>query len=340
MAHCILLHYDHHHRIREEVIKLDLITGFLGSGKTTFIKQYAEHLISKGQRIAILENDYGAINVDMMLLKELEGKNCDLEMVVGGNDYDCHKRRFKSKLIALGMLGYDRVIIEPSGIYDVDEFFDVLHEDPIDRWYEIGSVLSVIDGNLEENLSDESNYLLVSQIADAGKIILSKTQLATEEEIQSTIDHLQRALTQFRCNRVLTREKDLLIRDWSALDDDDFASVMNAGVSYHDHIKLPVMDNNDFDSLFYMNAEITAEEIQESIRLLMADKTVGDILRIKGFLKNVSGQWFEVNATKQQFSLTPIQEGQEVIIVIGESLNRETVGSYWNYKYGTGKELL
>ena len=65
------------------MVKVDLITGFLGSGKTTFIKKYARYLMEQGQNIGILENDFGAINVDMMLLRELEGENCELEMEIG-----------------------------------------------------------------------------------------------------------------------------------------------------------------------------------------------------------------------------------------------------------------
>ena len=45
------------------MVKIDLITGFLGSGKTTFIKKYAKYLIDSGKNIGILENDYGAVNV-------------------------------------------------------------------------------------------------------------------------------------------------------------------------------------------------------------------------------------------------------------------------------------
>ena len=41
------------------MVKIDLITGFLGSGKTTFIKKYAKYLIDSGKNIGILENDYG-----------------------------------------------------------------------------------------------------------------------------------------------------------------------------------------------------------------------------------------------------------------------------------------
>ena len=51
------------------MIKIDLITGFLGSGKTTFLKQYAKYLMAQGKNIGILENDFGAVNVDMLLLQ-------------------------------------------------------------------------------------------------------------------------------------------------------------------------------------------------------------------------------------------------------------------------------
>ena len=77
------------------MIKVDLITGFLGSGKTTFLKKYAEHLLNSGEKVGILENDYGAVNVDVMLLGELEKRGCQLETIAGACDYDCHKRRLK-----------------------------------------------------------------------------------------------------------------------------------------------------------------------------------------------------------------------------------------------------
>ena len=105
-------------------IKIDLITGFLGSGKTTFIRKYVEYLIKNGERVGILENDYGAVNVDMMLLSDLRGPSCEIEMIAGGCCYDCHVRRFKTKLISMAMSGYTRVIVEPSGIFDTDEFFE------------------------------------------------------------------------------------------------------------------------------------------------------------------------------------------------------------------------
>ena len=109
------------------MVKIDLITGFLGSGKTTFIKKYAKYLLDKGMNIGILENDFGAVNVDMLLLQDLMGDNCELEMISGGCDKETHRRRFRTKLIAMGMCGYDRVLIETTGKFDVDEFYAALY---------------------------------------------------------------------------------------------------------------------------------------------------------------------------------------------------------------------
>ena len=64
------------------MIPVDLVTGFLGAGKTSFLLRYARFLLGKGQRLGILVYDHGAVNVDLPLLKELRGENCELEMLV------------------------------------------------------------------------------------------------------------------------------------------------------------------------------------------------------------------------------------------------------------------
>lgn len=110
---------------------------------------------------------------------------------------ETHRRRFRTKLIAMGMCGYDRVLVEPSGVYDVDEFFDVLRDEPLDRWYQIGNVITVVNAKLESELSDMSEYLLASEAAHAGAVVLSRAEEATKEEIKATVTHLNRALERY-----------------------------------------------------------------------------------------------------------------------------------------------
>ena len=309
--------------------KVDLITGFLGSGKTTFLKRYARYFMDKGQHIGIIENDYGAVNVDMMLLSDLEGENCELEMVSGGCDADCHLRRFKTKLIALGMQGLDRVIIEPSGIYDVDEFFDVLNDEPLDRWYEIGSVITIVDSNLPDDMSDDSEYLLSSQISRAGSIVLSKVPGdACGEKTGSIKARLDASLASFGCDRI--PDGKITAKNWNDLTGDDFARIASSGYKTHSIEKRNVTDEGAFKSLYFMNLDLGGEGLKEEIDKLFCDETFGKIMRVKGFFKDERGSWSQINATENEMRISPLSEGQNVIIVIGEKMNEEKITEFFD----------
>lgn len=310
------------------MIQIDLITGFLGSGKTTFIKKYAAYLMERGQKISILENDFGAVNVDMLLLQDIMGENCEVEMIVGGSDKDTHKRRLKTKLISMGMRGFDRVLIEPSGIFDVDEFFDVLQEEPLDRWYEIGNVIAVVDAKLSGELSRESEYLLASQIANAGRIILSKRQEATEKEVSETLIHMDRVMKQFKCKRRFGWNE-ILEKDWKDLTAQDFEKIMSCGYVTENCEKLWFDQNKAFNSLYFMNVRITEQELREKAERLLGDRECGHVFRVKGFLPAEEGKWIALNATREEISVSPVDAGQEIIIVIGEGLNKEKIDGYW-----------
>lgn len=304
------------------MVKIDLITGFLGSGKTTFIKKYARYLLDQGLNIGILENDFGAVNVDMMLLKDLEGDHCELEMVSGGCDADCHRRRFKTKLIAMGMCGYDRVIVEPSGIFDMDEFFDILREEPLDQWYEIGSVIAVVDAGLDCGQSEAADYLLASEAAGAGCIVLSKVKNVSAEQTEAVKAHLEQAMKRVGCRRSLFGH--IIASDWEQFTEEDYQRLMNCGYEPASYRKTDAAAA--FDSLFFMNLELTAEELKERTARLFEEPGCGHILRVKGFVKAEDGRWLELNATRREQTLAVSPDGQEVLIVIGEQLSKETIG--------------
>ena len=304
------------------MVKIDLITGFLGSGKTTFIKKYARYLLDQGLNIGILENDFGAVNVDMMLLKDLEGDHCELEMVSGGCDADCHRRRFKTKLIAMGMCGYDRVIVEPSGIFDMDEFFDILREEPLDQWYEIGSVIAVVDAGLDCGQSEAADYLLASEAAGAGCIVLSKVKNVSAEQTEAVKAHLEQAMKKVGCRRSLFGH--IIASDWEQFTEEDYQRLMNCGYEPASYRKTDAAAA--CDSLFFMNLELTAEELKERTARLFEEPGCGHILRVKGFVKAEDGRWLELNATRREQTLAVSPDGQEVLIVIGEQLSKETIG--------------
>ena len=250
--------------------------------------------MKRGESICILENDYGAVNVDMMFLQDLLGDQCELEMVIGGDGYEAHRRRFKTKLISMAMMGYDRVLVEPSGVFDVDEFFDVLREEPLDRWYSPGNVISIVSAASEGNLSEDARYLLASKIANAGCVILSKVQDASESDIEDTISLLNKVMEEFRCSRRFG--DDVIVGDWDRFDSADFEKIERCGYKSEAHIKYQVEQDNGFKSLFYFYVTMGEQELRNTVDTVIHDTSCGDIKRIKGFVKVEEGRWIQVNA--------------------------------------------
>ena len=331
------------------MIKIDLVTGFLGSGKTTFLKKYAEYLADQGCRVGIIENDFGAVNIDMLMLQDLLGDKIDVEQIVGGNVVTDWKRRFKTKLISMAMRGFNRILVEPSGIYDVDAFFDVLGEEPIDSWYEVGNLFTILNAVPDRLLSREERYLMVSQSANAGRIIMSKVQESTFEDRQSAAAQLNEIMEEFRCPRRFslpqftaagsetapaaqdnpgsgTALSDILFdKPWDALANEDFKALSESGWVRSDHEKLWFDPKKAFSSLFFMHVQMTEEKLREVLADLFAAEDCGNVFRVKGYLPLQSGNWLELNATPKQMRFQTVPVGQEILIVIGQDLHETNI---------------
>lgn len=307
------------------MVKIDLITGFLGSGKTTFIREYAKYLMSKGEKICIIENDYGAVNIDMVLLQDLLGDNCNLEMIVGGDGKEAHRRRFRTKLISMGMSGYDRVIIEPSGIYDADEFFDVLYDEPLDRWYEIGSVISIVDAESVLLLEGTSKYLFMSEIAWAGKLLISKVDETTDvDQIHAFINA---TMEEYGCSARF-QLKDIYSKSFDSLSPDEFDSIENAGYRRSSYAKMQI-DDSQYQPLFYFDVEMDETLLKETAKKLLADERAGKVIRIKGFVKTSDSTQVEINATQKEIKIEPVTSSRNAIIIIGEHLDKAYINEIW-----------
>ncbi len=301
--------------------KLDLITGFLGSGKTTFIKNYVEYLKSKGENVCIIENDFGAINVDLLLASSLD---VDTEMIIGGSDLDCHKRRFKTKLISLIHKHYDRIIIEPSGVYDTDEFFDTVYEDVIYDNYEIGNVFCIYDINTK-NLSEEDAYIFVSESANASKIIVTKRDNLDKKV---DLDYINQLHKKFQSSRTFTTN-DIVYND-----NLNFDFIINAGYKSADHIKKQVISKNDYETLYILDKDIKLSDIDKIKDEIFCEK-YGGIYRVKGFIYD--DIYYAINLTKNEKKIEPIKNGQKVIIIIGKNLKKELIENIFSFTNNNSK---
>lgn len=305
------------------MVQVDLITGFLGAGKTTFLRKYAAYLVRQGHKVCILENDFGAVNVDAMLVQDLLDDGCEIETISGGCDCDTHQRRMRTKLISMAMRGFDRVLVEPSGIFDVDEFFDVLRDDPLDRWYEVGNVIAIVDAMLSETLSPQADYILASETANAGLVLLSRSQLAEPGQCDAAKAHLTRALKACKCSRGF-KEKEIFIKDWNTLTDDDMAKIASCGHRQASCEKLHFNEHKAFSSVYFLEPGLDKNTLIRNIPKLFGNENCGQVLRVKGFMPDEE-KWVELNATADGLTASPIPQGQEVLIVIGEGLQKEKI---------------
>ena len=306
-------------------MKVDLITGFLGVGKTTFIRRYLEYLEKHGQKAAVIENEFGSVDIDSQLLQDT---GCAISSLAGECMCCTGKDTFRHMLMDAAEEGVDRVLVEPSGIYDVDEFFDTLREEPLDQWYEIGNVIAVVDAKLPDEMSENADYLLASEVAGAGVILFSKVQEATEQEIERTKEHIGRAMQRIKCDRQLA---DVMIcKDWALLKEEDYQKIMTSGYKPADHVKLSG-EQDSFRSVYFLNLGMTEEKMRQTVSAVLQDAECGKIFRVKGFIRK-DDKWLELNAMQDAMTVKEVEKGQEVLIVIGEELNEEKIRTYFGQK--------
>ena len=302
---------------------VDLITGFLGVAKSTLLLRYALLSLRQGNLIGNLLYHYGAVNVDMPLLQELREANCELEMLAGGCDADCHRRRFRTKLIAMSMSGYDRVLIEPSGVFDMDEFFDTLCEPPLDKRCEPGNVIAVVDAGLEEDAAPEEDFFLASQVSCAGCVLLSRCRQTDAGATARTLAHLRRAAEQIH-GPDLPDER-ILAKDWDELDDADWARLASCGSRPPDYMKTIAGDESGFQALSFLDLPLEGEALREKTAALFRERRYGRILRVKGFFRE-GAHGYQLNATADTFRVTEVPPCRGALLVIGSGLDEDAIG--------------
>lgn len=88
--------------------------------------------------------------------------------------------------------------------------------------------------------------------------------------------------------------------------------------------KLHFDEHKTFGSLCFLEQHLTVEQLQQAAARLFGDPACGRVLRVKGFAPTQDG-WLELNATAAGCTLAPIPQGQEVVIVIGEALDKAAI---------------
>ena len=196
--------------------KVDIISGFLGAGKTTFIKELISKVYS-GEKMVLIENEFGEIGVDSRFMQDAGIKvtemnsGCICCTLVG--DF---ARALKQ---VVDTYHPDRIIIEPSGVGKLSDVAKAVSDMQEDAQIEVDSLITVVDGKKAKMYMKNFGEFFDNQIEYANTIVLSRTQMMDEAKLKECIELL----------REKNEEAAIVTTEWDKLSGDMIKAALEQG---------------------------------------------------------------------------------------------------------------
>jgi G3E family GTPase len=188
---------------QESMVPVTILTGFLGAGKTTLLNRILKE--DHGQKIAVIENEFGEVGVDSDLIEKSD------EQIVEMNN-GCICCTVRGDLIRIlgelkdkrssGALKFDRVVIETTGMADPGPVAQTFFTDEdIGNYYLLDSILTVVDAKHAQKQLDDFHEAQ-EQVGFADRILMSKTDLVSDEDVNKLADRIKHMNPRAPVNKV------------------------------------------------------------------------------------------------------------------------------------------
>ncbi len=167
-------------------MRVNLLFGFLGSGKTTLARRLLQ-ADSRGQKMAVIVNEFGDVGIDGAILNgREEGDNIDMVELTSG----CLCCTLKgSLLMAVEELRQksdaDLLVIEATGIAEPEEMVETFSDPSFSEIYEMGPMVTVVDSPRFMKIREMLGPFYEAQVRNADTVILNKTDLAAAVDLES-----------------------------------------------------------------------------------------------------------------------------------------------------------
>ena len=337
--------------------KVDIISGFLGAGKTTFIKKLLSDVWA-GEKLVLIENEFGEIGIDGGFLKDAGieitemNSGCICCTLVG--DFS------KALVKVLDEYHPDRVIIEPSGVGKLSDVARAIEAVEKDADIEIDGRITVVDGKKAKMYMKNFGEFFKDQVEHASTIVVSRTQMMTDEKVEECVHTL----------REENAEATIISTPWDELGREAISHALTKGAEieslfeehgdhhdhdHHDHDHDHCCDHDHHAHDHHDHAhdcccghdhehdhhhhhaddvftswgketvhKYTEEELDYLLKALSETTSYGTILRSKGIIQMTDGSWKQFDLVPEEYE---VREGQPDytgrICVIGTDLKED-----------------
>lgn len=299
------------------MIKIDVISGFLGVGKTTIIKELAKFYVDNGLSVVIIENEFGKIGIDGTMLQQDGLTVFEIEK---GCICCSLKTDFITTLLQItDKIKPDRIIIEPSGIFILSEIYDILKESSVREKCVLNNVITIVDVVNYINFQSKYNFYFENQVKYSNAILLNKI----ESQNARAISLIKMQIKKLKPNTSIFNFK--LNKNKQKMFTDLFLSINRNKAVDESPIKFNKHNHNNFESIaITINNIISLESLKQKLEKI-SNKKFGKILRLKGYV-NTENSFVEVNYVNGNYDIKNASKKVEpVISIIGENLDKALI---------------
>lgn len=296
---------------------IDVVIGFLGSGKTTFMLGIIAAL-SRQQKLAVIVNEFGDIGIDGTILKEYD----DTEVVELASGCICCSLS-KDLVAQVEMIARrfapDRLLIEPSGVATVASLLMALRSLKLEQYVEEIRIICILDAVNFSEFYTQNRLYVEAQLRAASLVIINKADLVAKEAVAETRELA--ANLNANAGIVTTTYCRVLIADYLSpreIPENFIDGIIDAGTG-----QSPVAHGLEKISV-PCNGSLRFAALDELLSDLQRGK-FGRILRAKGIVHTRERGWVLFNLASGYISFAPLRKVQTAgkVFVLGNQLARE-----------------
>ena len=212
--------------------KIDIVSGFLGAGKTTLIKKLLKEVLA-GTKVVLIENEFGEIGVDGGFLKdagiEIKEMNsgCICCSLVG--DFGTSLQE------VLTTYEPERILIEPSGVGKLSDVMKAVQGVKTEVEVQLNSAVAVVDASKCKMYIKNFGEFFINQIEHAGTVILSRTDKMSEEKVKKCVEMI----------REHNAKASIITTPWDQLEGKDILDTIEGAKDLEAELMKEVMEEHD-----------------------------------------------------------------------------------------------